>query len=972
MAAGEVLLNGSQLGTAGSSGFPLSNLLDASNQTAWTTYPTTLQPWAGMDAGANCTLTRIRTSVGAGSSDLDIGAYVQGSSNSTFPGTSAIFGFVQANYNYLASSNHASITCPFASDNTAGNCIVVFVAPNATSTAPTISDIPGNTYTLATGPANGSTTYCWVAANIAGTLSANTVTINFTGTPSTFPVIMILEYSGASTTTPIDVAANNSGTGTAMSVNYSPTNANDLAVVFGEGSSTYSLSVESGYTMRVHGSTTPNAGVEEGLPGVTGSVTSTMTQGTSSAWNMTAVALKPQTLPVTTVTIYTVSARPFSGTLINEYDVSPGSQYRYYRYVSGPSAYGGIADLDFIVSYTPGITAQCCTPTISPPGGDYDQPIVVQFSCITTDASLYYTLDGTTPTPSSTLYTGPIVIPNCTLSIIGVSPGLTNSRVSQYIFHVPSSFVSTDPMTDDRNQVIGYRCISPSIFQDPISGWWWMWGWDMDEPGVVTAGFIGISAYYSADLRNWKFAGYAVTPAAGLQVNDSLYKARPAVFYNALNKNYVMWLDGGNEQVYKATNPAGPWTLYATYTTFLGLTAGGDSGGFFQDIDLVTTYIITEIGPSDTTLLIARLNANYDNIDGVNYVTYSNSGSSPFGQKAEAYSMFFRNNTYFFMASGYSYWQPNTNLYVTNTTGPLGTWSAPANPFQNVTVPQTSSEAAVGVTPTYTNAYDSQNVGPPMTIPGRNAFIYLGDRYCTGLTYPTSSSTTANMWAYRRLTLPMVFPTSSSMTLTWTGAWSLDSVFPTVSGAPYGAGLFTFASGNFSWMNTTPGPANIYLDYSLNANFSPVLRSEVITLNGSAASGYAPIFTPKAATGYYRIRTVNANGTAFSSLYQIPPAPILPPYTPPWYLVPPQSPPYIPPSASPSSTSPSVAGYYIVYDSSGAFIIMYLIPGVDYGPNGLWFQGQIQSIYSGPYTDYPTAVIALRNVPSVFGQGPNL
>ena len=56
--------------------------------------------------------------------------------------------------------------------------------------------------------------------------------------------------------------------------------------------------------------------------------------------------------------------------------------------------------------------------TFSPPGGMFATPQSVTLSSTTTGASIYYTLDGSAPTQSSTLYTAPIAIPATTLLTI--------------------------------------------------------------------------------------------------------------------------------------------------------------------------------------------------------------------------------------------------------------------------------------------------------------------------------------------------------------------------------------------------------------------------------------------------------------------------------------------------------------------------------------------------------------------------
>ncbi|MBV8282430.1 MAG: chitobiase/beta-hexosaminidase C-terminal domain-containing protein, partial [Candidatus Eremiobacteraeota bacterium] len=59
----------------------------------------------------------------------------------------------------------------------------------------------------------------------------------------------------------------------------------------------------------------------------------------------------------------------------------------------------------------------------------------VQLSTATPSAEIYYTLDGTTPTPSSTLYTGPIPIStDTTINAIASAPGYVQSAMSSATF----------------------------------------------------------------------------------------------------------------------------------------------------------------------------------------------------------------------------------------------------------------------------------------------------------------------------------------------------------------------------------------------------------------------------------------------------------------------------------------------------------------------------------------------------------
>jgi hypothetical protein len=77
-------------------------------------------------------------------------------------------------------------------------------------------------------------------------------------------------------------------------------------------------------------------------------------------------------------------------------------------------------------------------PVITPDGGTFSASQTVQLSTTTASADIYYTLDGSVPTPSSTLYTGPITISaTTTLKAIATASGYVQSGVSSATFSFP-------------------------------------------------------------------------------------------------------------------------------------------------------------------------------------------------------------------------------------------------------------------------------------------------------------------------------------------------------------------------------------------------------------------------------------------------------------------------------------------------------------------------------------------------------
>ncbi|MFI6099843.1 chitobiase/beta-hexosaminidase C-terminal domain-containing protein [Lentzea sp. NPDC051213] len=80
------------------------------------------------------------------------------------------------------------------------------------------------------------------------------------------------------------------------------------------------------------------------------------------------------------------------------------------------------------------------TPTFSPPGGAYASAQTVTISTATSGSTIRYTVDGSTPTASSPLYSGPISVPTSrTVNAIGIKAGLANSAVASATYTIGTS-----------------------------------------------------------------------------------------------------------------------------------------------------------------------------------------------------------------------------------------------------------------------------------------------------------------------------------------------------------------------------------------------------------------------------------------------------------------------------------------------------------------------------------------------------
>jgi len=90
------------------------------------------------------------------------------------------------------------------------------------------------------------------------------------------------------------------------------------------------------------------------------------------------------------------------------------------------------------------LTTQVATPNFTPVPATYVSAQLVTISTTTANATLYYTTDGSKPTTSSLIYTGPVSIGATeTLSAVAVASGLSNSPVASGVYTIIPEGVSS-------------------------------------------------------------------------------------------------------------------------------------------------------------------------------------------------------------------------------------------------------------------------------------------------------------------------------------------------------------------------------------------------------------------------------------------------------------------------------------------------------------------------------------------------
>ena len=287
----------------------------------------------------------------------------------------AAISFVQQN-SAVPQTAQSSVSVVYTTAQAAGDTNIVAIGwSDTTSSVTTVTDTKGNVYSPAVGPTRQTGIHSqaiYVAKNVvAAAASANTVTVLFSAAVP-YADVRILSYRGLDTASPVEAVAGSVGTGTALNSGSATTaNANDL--LFGASYvSTRVTAAGAGFTNRVI--TSPDGDIaEDEIVTAAGTYNATATM-TSGNWVMQLVALK-----------------------------AAGAQ------------------------------AAAATPTFNPAPGTYTTAQTVHLSDTTTGATIYYTLDMSTPTTSSPVYndTTPIqVTANTTIKAMAAAGGFANSVVA--------------------------------------------------------------------------------------------------------------------------------------------------------------------------------------------------------------------------------------------------------------------------------------------------------------------------------------------------------------------------------------------------------------------------------------------------------------------------------------------------------------------------------------------------------------
>ncbi len=250
---------------------------------------------------------------------------------------------------------------------------------------------------------------------------------------------------------------------------------------------------------------------------------------------------------------------------------------------------------------------QAATPTFSPVGGTYTGTQSVTLSDATTGSTIFYTTNGTTPTTSSPVYSGPISVSSSeTINAMATAPGFAQSAVgaAAYTINIPQAatptfspaggtYTSTQSVTisDTTSGAIIYYTTngttpttSSSVYSAPIS----VSSSQTIKAIAAASGFTQsavASASYTINLPVAAAPTYA--PAGGTYTT-----AQTVTISDATSGATIYYTTNGTTPTTSSSVYSGPIAVSSTET----INAMATAPGFTQSAVSSSTYIINTSG----------------------------------------------------------------------------------------------------------------------------------------------------------------------------------------------------------------------------------------------------------------------------------------------------------------------------------------------------------------------------------------
>ena len=205
-------------------------------------------------------------------------------------------------------------------------------------------------------------------------------------------------------------------------------------------------------------------------PGTVATPTFTPTPGTYSAAQSVTIACSTAGAAIhftTDGSTPTASSAVYSGTIA----VASTTTIQAIATASGMNN-SSVASATYTITIVPPPPGIVATPTFTPAPGTYGAAQAVTLACSTAGATMHYTTDGSTPTPSSAIYGGAIAVASTTtIRAIATAAGMTNSSIASATYTItivppPPGTVATPsftpaPGTYSAAQEVTIACSTP-------------------------------------------------------------------------------------------------------------------------------------------------------------------------------------------------------------------------------------------------------------------------------------------------------------------------------------------------------------------------------------------------------------------------------------------------------------------------------------------------------------------------------
>jgi hypothetical protein len=275
-------------------------------------------------------------------------------------------------------------------------------------------------------------------------------------------------------------------------------------------------------------------------------------------------------------------------------------------------------------------TITLSAPTFNPPAGAYSNSQSVNISNATAGTTIYYTTNGTAPTTSSTVYSGPIAVNSSeTLQAIATETSLTNSPVATAAYIIGSSGQQMLP-APTFNPAAGTYSSSQSVsISDATAGTTIYYTTDGSTPTVLSTVYSGpitvsssetlLSIATEAGKTNSPVAtaAYTIGTAASGQCANPVWSSSNAEGTDGIDSAGLWWV---NNDAWNGS--AGPQSIYVcNQSSWYAVSNQPDLGG------AVETYPDTEYDVGGRNSLSTKTLAQYNSITSTFAEAYPSAGA---------------------------------------------------------------------------------------------------------------------------------------------------------------------------------------------------------------------------------------------------------------------------------------------------------------------------------------------------------